>query len=172
MLARHALGEARRQMRRGRRRGTLVLAARLRGELLQKLDRLEDRHWSLRGHIEGVQRSGGGGRRDALFGRDLPDGLHAGTVVFLRDRVEETYRGLGRLKGAQLEDRCRGLAGLRTELAALVAEIEEREAAWGLGPRARPPWPRVARTAPPGSRSAPHAPARSRGSVPHAGALG
>ena len=117
------------QQSRTSRRNTLALAARLQAELLQGLERLEDRQWSLQGHIRSVvQRR----CRHGFFGPAEQGGLHAGKIAALQEKVERACEGLDRLGGRDLEDRCFTLAGFAMELSVLITEVESRERAWGL----------------------------------------
>lgn len=113
-------------------RKTLALVARLHAELLQELDRLEDRNWSLQGHIKSSMQSDSRRRPDAISGPGLPGDLHAGVIAALQEEVETAGEGLDRLQGRDLEDRVIKLAGFAMELNVLLSEIESREASWGL----------------------------------------
>lgn len=118
----------RRQRQRGRR--TVILAEQLRGELLQRIERLEDLDWSRQGHIRSALRASGHERFDDIAGPDMRDSEPAGRIKTLREKVETTCQGLNRLEGRQLEDRCFTLASLSTEVDVLAWEFDEQEVAW------------------------------------------
>jgi hypothetical protein len=105
-----------------------VAARRLQRDGQADLTRLDDRNRVLQ---EQVHRSlGPECAPDSLFGPDLIGDFHRLVIAELLVWADEAAKELERLSGRRLEARRQALRKLRTEIRALCAEIEEREAVW------------------------------------------